>query len=136
MKSAYCRSCGILFSLPSPMYGIMKCKCGTNAGKYLNDGLTAVFTKDSIIIGIDNNTWLAAIHNYLVYREYPSRVDFYFCGWVPTKPGEVIFVNTVEEVENYPMGEKQDAEEALAKYNGIDPNEVIKWRERRMKEYE
>jgi hypothetical protein len=61
------------------------------------------FTKDSIIVGIDNNTWNDVRKRYNQFRNYPSRLDFFFTGWIPTIPGEVIRVDTVQDVRKYPF---------------------------------
>jgi len=80
------------------------CACGETAGKYLKDNITAVVSKGSIVYGIDNNSLNNAIHNYTAFPEkYPKykeeRFDFFFVGWVPTIPGEVIWVDSVHKVQ-------------------------------------
>ena len=59
-------------------------------------------------MGIDNNTWSPAVARYLKHEPngeepFPVRIDFFFVGWIPTIPGEVIFVDTEKEVIDYPM---------------------------------
>jgi hypothetical protein len=83
---------------------VTRCYCGKSAGKYLSDNCTAVFTKDCPIVGIDNNTFMTAVARYFEGKIlYDSRVDFFFTGWIPTIPGEVIFVDTVQDVIDYPF---------------------------------
>jgi hypothetical protein len=104
VKLVFCAQCYTLVELKSKYVAF--CPCESAAGKYLNDNLTAVVTKDSIVVGIDNNTFRPAVERYLKY--YPEgdepqnkRIDFFFVGWIPTIPGEVIVVETAEEVEQF-----------------------------------
>lgn len=106
MKLFYCPECYNLIQIKKKH--IFTCICKKHCGKYLNDCNTAVFTKGSIIVGIDNNTWNVAVDRYLKHypggkQPYPVRIDFFFTGWIPTMPGEVIFVDTEKEVLDYPM---------------------------------
>lgn len=101
MKLLYCEKCGDLVQLRCQLP--RTCHCTKYVGKYLSDRLTAVVNEGSILVGIDNNTFQTAVDRTLHYREeLDYRVDFFFCGWLPTEPGEVIFVPTFEEVLEYP----------------------------------
>ena len=104
MKLIYCPKCDDFFNLPNKLGKTKSCRCRKNAGKYLSDGMVAVITKDCIVAGIDNNTMQTAVFRYKdaleKHPEWP-RVDFFFTGWIPTKPGEVIRVKTVKEVKEY-----------------------------------
>ena len=104
MKLILCKKCISIVSVLSE--GIVsKCNCGEHACKDLSDSITAVVTKGAVVIGIDNNTFNSAIQRYNWVKEktpeHDGRVDFYFTGWIPTKPGEVIFVDTVKDVVDY-----------------------------------
>lgn len=103
MKLLRCSKCN-----DSIVIGVLnvtrKCACGETAGKYLKDNVTAVVSKGSIVYGIDNNSLTNAIHNFTAFpKKYPryakERFDFFFVGWVPTVPGEIIWVDSVHEVE-------------------------------------
>lgn len=100
----YCIDCYTLIELKSNY--VAYCPCEKCAGKYLNDNLTAVVTEDAIVVGIDNNTFRDAINRYLKYypkgdEPYNKRIDFFFTGWIPTIPGEVIVVGVAEAVEQF-----------------------------------
>ena len=77
------------------------CFCGKCKGRYLDDNVTAIVNKDAIVVGIDNNGFRLSKELYVMNKEHPSRLDFFFTGWIPTKPGEVIVVDTVEDVSRY-----------------------------------
>lgn len=104
MKMLHCKNC---FDHISLRVGSMrKCECGAIAGKYLNDRLNAVVTSNAIVYGIDSNVGFRDSLHYaeIWQKEHPNiRRDFYFTGWVPSLgcAGEVIWVDTVEEVENF-----------------------------------
>jgi hypothetical protein len=105
MKLIYCIKCGDLVLMRKGYISL--CICGEIAGKYLNDNLTAVVTKNSIVVGIDNNSFGDCITRYNIYNPegtepYSARVDFFFAGWVPTIPGEIIKVDSEEEVGLFP----------------------------------
>jgi hypothetical protein len=113
MKLILCSECGDLVLLKKET--IRLCMCGEVAGKYLNDNLTAVVTKNSIVVGIDNNSFGDCIHRYNVYNPegtepYGTRVDFFFAGWIPTIPGEIIKVDSEEEVGLFPSNHETDNE--------------------------
>ena len=115
MKLIYCRKCRTMVSLPASGE-LVKCHCGASAGKYI-DGVNAVVNIKknksdqlqhpiSLVLGIDNNTFNTAIVRHKMWFEDPpewadvnERMDFYFVGWLPTIPGEVFIVGTVEDVE-------------------------------------
>lgn len=84
------------------------CGCGKCAGKYLKDNITAVVTKDAIVFGIDNVTFRDALIRASDHKDLTYRRDFFFTGWVPNHPGEIIRVNEVEDVKDYPYDEYQD----------------------------
>lgn len=114
MKLIYCINCNDFFALsplkPSKYLKFKTCRCRKSAGKYLSDGVTAVVTDKCIIAGIDNNTFKTAVMRYAdVLREHPEypRLDFFFTGWIPTKPGEVIRVSSIKEVKEYPFEVKE-----------------------------
>lgn len=79
------------------------CICGNVAGKYLDDKITAVVTTSALVMGIDNNGWNIAKHMVIsaLEKEIKERIDYFFVGWIPTKPGEVIFVDEVDDVYGY-----------------------------------
>ena len=112
MKLIYCPRCNHLTALSDKLKQTTTCKCKRSAGKYLSDRCTAVFTKDTLIVGIDNTTFRDAINRYnWVKKERPEwgRVDFFFTGWIPTIPGEVVRVDSVKEVKEYPYEIKTKA---------------------------
>jgi hypothetical protein len=113
MKLIYCEKCGDLVLLRKKF--IKLCCCEEVAGKYLNDNLTAVVTKNSIVVGIDNNSFGDSIHRYNIYHPegtepHDKRIDFFFAGWIPTIPGEVIKVDSEEEVGLFPSDYETDNE--------------------------
>lgn len=117
MKLMLCPHCHQLVSLRYRKFKsgkvretITKCGCGKTCGKWLSDSITGVFNKGAVIVGIDNNTYVSAVNRYYKYKDlWSDRCDFFFSGWIPTKPGEVIIVGSVEEVISYPF-EKDKAE--------------------------
>lgn len=99
MKLIFCPSCKDIVRLE---YIVKHCSCRLCAGKYLKDHITAVVNNRSLVFGIDNNSFNAAINNMIAGRQlYPSRVDFFFVGWFPTIPGEVIVIDNIDEIEYY-----------------------------------
>jgi hypothetical protein len=104
MKLFICQHCENFMCLKrADEFAVTFCECGKSAGKYLSDKNTAVFSKDCIIVGIDNNSFNNAVDSYVKYhKKFANRVDFFFTGWIPTKPGEVIIVNDVYDVCDYP----------------------------------
>lgn len=105
MKLLYCEECYDVVSMTHDNI-TRSCKCGKVAGKYLKDKITAVVTEGSIVFGIDNNGFRNALYTVKkVLTEdidhFPKdrRFDFFFTGWIPTKPGEVIFVKNKAHVK-------------------------------------
>lgn len=111
MKLIYCNECIQIISLAVErnQNGSIKeivtyCRCEKCAGKWLSNGVHAVFTKNCIMVGIDNNTWDTAIRRYDHYKNlYKTRCDFFFTGWIPTIPSEIFVVDTIKEVKEYPF---------------------------------
>jgi hypothetical protein len=87
---------------------VRTCWCGHVGGKYLNDQITAVVDKNAIVFGIDNNGFGIAKQLALKNKELSYRHDYFFSGWIPTKPGEIIVVETVEDVLEYPFELKEE----------------------------
>lgn len=97
MKLISCPECKDLILLVPKDVRI--CYCGKHGGKYLNDHITAVVNKGAILVGLDNNSFTNAKKTVMQNKDkWEHRVDFFFVGWIPTKPGEVIFVDTLDEV--------------------------------------
>lgn len=108
MKLFYCPECRQLVDIMRADGEVRYCYCESHCGKYLSDNMTAVFTEGAIIVGIDNGTWIPAVEKFKRFNPngespYPVRIDFFFCGWIPTIPGEVIFVDFPNEVHEFPM---------------------------------
>lgn len=107
MKMIYCPKCKYLFEIRhSPAY-ICLCKENQCCGKYLNDNLTAVVTENAVVVGIDNNSFRDATtrykqHNPKGEEPWDTRIDFFFTGWIPTIPGEIVRVETVDDVAKFP----------------------------------
>jgi len=102
MKLLFCVDCGDVVRIINKWP--LSCLCDKHRGKYLSDNITAVVTKGCMIVGIDNNSFMNAaigIQN-LLNRGHKTRFDLYFTGWIPTHPGEVIYVKTVEDVTEFP----------------------------------
>ena len=99
MKLINCPKCNDVVNLSE--HDVRYCFCCECAGKYLDDKVTAVVTKDCIVAGIDNNGFNVARYYAVEHRENPNRLDFFFTGWIPNKPGEVIVVDSIEEVIEY-----------------------------------
>lgn len=99
MKLLYCSTCGDMIVLN---YQIKLCNCGASAGIYL-DKIGAAVTSTGIVVGIDNNSFFNAVKTYTYAKEnYPDkgRMDFFFCGWIPTLPGEVVVVETIQDIKS------------------------------------
>ena len=100
MKLLFCEECRDTVSMTHDNI-TRTCKCGKTAGKYLKDKLTAVVTEHAVVFGIDNNSFanaLATVRKVLFEDvqgfDMNKRYDFFFTGWIPTIPGEVIIVPT------------------------------------------
>ena len=100
MKLIACEECKDTMQLVNSY--TRTCWCGAVGGKYLDDSITAVVNKDAIVFGIDNYGFAVAKEMAMRNKNLPYRYDYFFSGWIPTKPGEVIVVETVEEVLEYP----------------------------------
>lgn len=106
MKLILCPHCSDFFALSNKIDKTKTCRCRKSAGKYLSDNVMGVFTENCIITGIDNTTFHTAVYRYnQTLKEHPEwpRMDFFFTGWIPTIPGEIIRVKTVKEVKEYPF---------------------------------
>ena len=98
MKLICCKKCNDVVNL---LHTTRTCYCGNSAGKYLDDNITAVVNKDSVVVGIDNNGFMMAKQLAVGNKDCESRLDFFFTGWIPTKPGEVIVVDSIDDVLKY-----------------------------------
>ncbi len=85
-----------------------ECECGHVAGKYLEDRVTAVISKDAIVFGIDNNGFAIAKHMAEKAKDIEYRVDYFITGWIPNHPGEIRIVQTVEDVYATPPEMKEE----------------------------
>lgn len=106
MKLILCPDCGNITSLIGGGK-ISKCVCGKHSGKYCEDNITAVVTNGAILVGIDNNSYRNALNGYFETLDWENRIDFYITGWIPNIPGEVIYKDTHEEVEEYKLPEEE-----------------------------
>jgi hypothetical protein len=103
MKLLFCEDCRDAVSMTHDNI-TRSCKCGKVAGKYLKDKLTAVVTEHAVVFGIDNNSFSNAVAtvdkvlNGVEGFDADKRYDFFFTGWIPTIPGEVIIVPTKAHV--------------------------------------
>ena len=58
-------------------------------------------SKYCLIFGIDNGSFASAVRNYITEItnfDDGERRDWFFTGWVCTHPGEVVLVDTIEEL--------------------------------------
>ena len=106
MKLIWCHECNTLTSLVAEK--TRYCKCRKCCGKYLKDNMTSVINKKAILVGVDNNTFNFAVHQYCDNLKYKERLDGFFSGWIPNHPGESIEVLTIKEVRDYPYEEEHD----------------------------
>jgi len=97
MKGFICDVCGDHVIISSRKFPKM-CSCKKYLAKYLADGITLAINGHPVIFGIDNNTFAVAERNYLHTRDWKDRVDFFFTGWIPNKPGEILFVKSKRQV--------------------------------------
>lgn len=104
MKLLFCPECRETVVMATGNV-VNHCKCKKTAGKYLKDGVTAVITEEAVVFGIDNNSFLNAmltvkkvLNNDIPHFDKEKRYDFFFTGWIPTKPGEVIIVKNLTYV--------------------------------------
>lgn len=105
MKLLFCRECRDVVSITHDNI-TRSCKCGKVAGKYLKDKITAVVTKEAVVFGLDNNSFLNALTTVdrILTTDMPQfdknmRYDFFFTGWIPTLPGEVMVVKNIAYVK-------------------------------------
>lgn len=101
MKLVACTECNDIMNLHH--LHVRTCYCGAVGGRYLSDFITAVVNKDAIVVGIDNNGFSISKNYYQAHQEIPHRVDIFFTGWIPNHPGEVVVVDSVEDVLAYPF---------------------------------
>ncbi len=104
MKLIRCKECHDIY-VPDE-FKMKKCRCKKSAAKYLDDNLTTISTSNTYVFGIDNQSFgNADVQVKHWCKEHPDtqRRDFYFVGWFPSKPDEVIWVDTIKEVKNFPM---------------------------------
>jgi hypothetical protein len=84
---------------------VRTCLCGKHAAKYLKDNITTVVTEGSIVFGIDNVSFFNAMKRTDMFQNHEKykdqRIDSFFCGWIPSVPGEVIFVKSPIHVKAY-----------------------------------
>lgn len=108
MKLLTCKKCLDIFLIWGKHTRI--CVCGNVAGKYLDDGITAVINKDAVVFGIDSNGFNLALHLQEHDKmKFPNdRIDRFFTGWIPNHPGEVIIVDTIQDVVDYPYEMKEE----------------------------
>jgi len=129
MKLIKCEECGdlVMLILEETRY----CSCYNVAGKYLDDRITAVVSEEAIVVGIDNNG-LNIATNYAmsdVAQDCKGRIDYFFTGWIPNHPGEVIIVKTIDDVVyyDYKMKDKDKTYESTLATESVEKNEKNKW---------
>ncbi len=125
MKLITCPKCNDLMVLVNDY--TRTCFCGHVGGKYLDDNVTAVVNKDALVVGIDNNGFSIAKQMANHHKKSPYRVDYFFTGWIPTKPGEIIVVETVEDVLAYDYHLPEEERE----YTSTLPTEIAEENEKR-----
>jgi len=97
MKGFICDYCGDHVIVSNKKFPKMCC-CKRYLAKYLADGITLAINGHPIIFGIDNNSFAVAERNCLYSKDWKERVDFFFTGWIPNKPGEILFLKTKRQV--------------------------------------
>jgi len=123
MKLIACPKCNDTMQLVQGY--VRTCFCGECGGKYLSDRITAVVNKDAIVFGIDNNGFGVAKQLYEMHQETPHRIDFFFTGWIPNHPGEVIQVETVEDVLAY----EYEMDDEDKEYDSTWPSQIAEQNE-------
>ena len=105
MKILFCVECRDAVAITTGNI-TRSCVCGKTGGKYLKDRITAVITEFSVVFGIDNNSFINALSTVekvlsgdIPHFEKGKRYDFFFTGWIPTVPGEIITVPTLAHVK-------------------------------------
>ena len=129
MKLLYCPECRDSITLTGGNI-VRECRCGHIAGKYLKDNVTAVVAEGAIVYGVDNNGLANAIHNYHEFpKKFPryatERFDFFFSGWVPTVPGEIIRVKSAVAVRAYDYYDQKNWDSSPT---SVDKNESNKFK--------
>ena len=111
MKLIKCEECKDLVMLIT--HTTRHCLCHNVAGKYLDDNITAVVNEEAIVVGIDNNGFNIATLYAMSEgaQDCKGRIDYFFTGWIPNHPGEIIIVNSVKEVEDYDFHMKSEDKE-------------------------
>jgi hypothetical protein len=103
MKLIYCPDCHDMFVAITEKTRM--CACRTHAAKYLKDRITTVVTDGAVVVGIDNVSFSNALHRTYAFQGSEkwkgTRIDSFFNGWIPTEPGEVIFVKKPNHVIRY-----------------------------------
>jgi hypothetical protein len=126
MKLVACNKCNDIMMLVGG--GMVRtCYCGAVGGKYLDDNITAVVNLDALVVGIDNNGFNLAKRMIELNKDIPYRVDYFFTGWIPTKPGEVIVVEDVESILEYDY----HIEDEDKNYGSTLPTEIAEENENR-----
>lgn len=103
MKFIHCPRCKDVF-LPIERK-TRTCACGRHGAKYLADNITTVVTEGALIFGIDNVSFINARQRTEYFQDHEDykdmRIDSFFTGWIPTLPGEIIFLPTVYKVRRF-----------------------------------
>jgi len=98
MKMVYCPYCKFMFNLADD--GIRECRCGKAVGKYLDDGMTCVATRDSWVFAIDTDTFGIAVQRAMEMRKHGISYAGFFTGWLHSIPdSNVILVKDRRAVE-------------------------------------
>jgi len=85
LKLVLCSKCQDIFKLERET---RKCKCGRCYGKYEEDGLHAIVSKDCICIGIDNNSIVEGLRKY--YSKKDENLGPEITTWIFTKKAKNI----------------------------------------------
>ncbi len=112
MKLICCPKCHDLINLLASKH--RTCDCGNICGKYLDDFITAVVSKNAIVVGIDNNGFKISKDFYNLHQNWKDRIDIFFTGWIPNHPGEVIVVDTVDDVIEYPFEMEEEDQQTTS----------------------
>src|SRR6187551_608686 len=92
MKLLMCEDCNSIFNLSRKW---KQCECGKTGGKYLEDGINAIVSKDSISIAIGNGSFINALGEmrYIeLKKSEKANREFYlnnarFIAWVRPNEG-------------------------------------------------
>lgn len=126
MKLVACTECHDIMNLNHAH--VRTCYCGAVAGRYLDDYITAVVNKDAIVVGIDNNGFNIAKNYYEAHQELEHRIDIFFTGWIPNHPGEVVVVDSVEDVLAYPFEMDEDDKVTTSTLPSANQEKGGKWK--------